>query len=297
MKLTTGPGGDDFLQSPAKKAKLTHLDPLDSSPPAKRKATSGKMKGPRKQDEVKEESPPPRAVFKMPDELPGSDHDRPSTGGIADVSLSDLDSSDDEATTVQAPPPKEDEAVCPWCGDAVDGTSLKDFSKGKRMSVRMQTKFCQIHKRTAARESWRDKGYPEVDWDTLESRFADHDDFLLRIVSGEPSHFRTILGDKIESGKARSLKREDNMNPGYYGPRGFNLMCDYLVGKFANILMEKAVDDPVIAGRGPAAFIQSVLVAELAVQLVMVDMGVPLAEAREIMEESKALGEMVHEDL
>lgn len=190
------------------------------------------------------------------------------------------------------------EAECPWCGDVVPDALLKEFSKGKRLNVRMQTKFCQTHKKQTALDTWREKQYPaEILWSDLQSRFEDHRDFLLEVVSGGPSHFRSILAKKIETGKARSLKKEDNLNPGYYGPRGFNLMCDYLVGEFGDLLKEKAVSDRVIAGRGSASFIESVLVAELAVRLIQEDMDVSTEEARDMMEESKALGEMIHEEV
>lgn len=144
-------------------------------------------------------------------------------------------------------------------------------------------------------ETWQAKRYPEVDWENLYKRFAAHRTFLLGIVNGKDSHFRRILAQKVESGQARSMKKEGNMNPGYYGPRGFDLMCDYLVDEFGELLKGRAVDDRVIAGRGSAAFIQTVLVAELAVQLIKNDMGVSAEAARSIMEESKALGEMIHE--
>ncbi|KAM4059467.1 RTC4-like domain-containing protein [Hirsutella rhossiliensis] len=185
--------------------------------------------------------------------------------------------------------------VCPWCGQPVDKMLLDDFSWGKRMNVRLQTRFCRQHKKQTAMETWRAKNYPEVDWEGMDRRFAAHRSFLLGIINGNASHFRSILAQKIKSGQARSMKKEGDMNPGYYGPRGFDLMCDYLVDEFGELLKEKAVDDRVIAGRGSAAFIQTVLVAELAVQLIKDDMGVSAEEARSIMEESKALGEMVHE--
>ncbi|KAM5356206.1 hypothetical protein ACJ41O_002852 [Fusarium nematophilum] len=176
-------------------------------------------------------------------------------------------------------------------------SDLAEFAKGRRLNVQMQTKFCRKHKKETAMKTWRERGYPHVEWQGLDHRFEDHREYLLKIVHGKPSHFRNILADKIESGQARSTKKEGNLNPGYYGPRGCRLMCDYLVEEFGELLKENAVGDRVIAGRGPAAFIQSVLVAELAVQLIMEDMDVSAGEARKIMEESKAVGEMIHEEV
>lgn len=296
------PGDNEVPKPPALKPTVKRTHSSSSSIRNKfGQAKSQKKKAKEKEEQARKSPDLPRAVFKMPEELPDPDRERPHVDGAVVFSLSDLDSSGDEAGTVRVPTKEKEvestETLCPWCGVPVDEKLLKEFAQGKRMNVRMQTKFCQKHKKMTAIESWQARGYPEVDWDNLESRFADHDELLLGIVNGETSHFRTILADKIESGKARSLKKEDNMNPGYYGPRGFNLMCDYLVSKFADLLKKRAVDDRVISGRGSAAFIQSVLVAELAVQLVMADMDVPVDEARDIVEESKALGEMVHEEV
>ncbi|KAJ4318281.1 hypothetical protein N0V84_006953 [Fusarium piperis] len=246
----------------------------------------------------KKTKPPPkieRAQFIVPLEMD-------DVGGYgSSPTFSDTDS--DAAESVKDEPTREEETLetrvteCPWCGDLVSETSLKEYSKGKWLNVQMQKRFCDKHKRETAMETWRERGYPHVDWERLEGRFGDHRAYLSRVIDGRKSHFRDILAERIETGQGRSLKKEGNLNPGYYGPRGCKLMCDYLVEEFGERLMEKAVSDHVIAGRGSAAFIQSVLVAELAVQLIMEDMDVSAAEAREIMEESKAVGEMIHEEV
>ncbi|KOS22487.1 hypothetical protein ESCO_002338 [Escovopsis weberi] len=187
--------------------------------------------------------------------------------------------------------------LCPWCQAPVEKSLLEGFAKGKRLNVRMQARFCQSHKKQTALATWRERRYPKVDWERLEARFAAHRGRLLGIINGGESHYRAKLAGRIELGQARDMKKEENLNPGYYGPRGFNVMCDYMVGEFGDLLKEKAVGDRVIAGRGSAAFIQSVLVAELAVQLIREDLGVSAESAREILEESKALGDMVHEEV
>ncbi|EHK26362.1 uncharacterized protein TRIVIDRAFT_128478, partial [Trichoderma virens Gv29-8] len=185
-------------------------------------------------------------------------------------------------------------AQCPWCGATVDVNLLKEFSKGKRLNVRLQTSFCESHRKKSAMVTWESKSYPKVDWASLEDRFKKHHEHLVDIINGEESHYRTALADKIEQHQARTMEKEENLNPGYYGPRGFNMMCDYLVKEFSDMLKKKAVHDKVIASRGSAVFIQSVLVAELGVQLIVEDMDVSPEKARQILEESKALGELVH---
>ncbi|KAG6054578.1 hypothetical protein E4U17_003656 [Claviceps sp. LM77 group G4] len=227
--------------------------------------------------------------------IPNEDHYRSSSiefSDMDDFASEDLGSRDRNQVAEVA----KTEAVCPWCGEEVDAKLLHDFSKGQRLNVRLQTMFCHEHKKKSAEETWQQKNYPRVEWDSIETRFARHRAPLLAIINGRPSHFRTIHKENIETGRARSMKKEGNMNPGYYGPRGFNIMCDYLVEEYGNLLKKKAVDDIVIAGRGSASFIQNVLVAELAVQMIMEDMHVPEDEAIIILEDSKMLGELVHED-
>lgn len=207
------------------------------------------------------------------------------------------DPSSDHDTTVQelVVEEKPTAAVCPWCGQEVDKASLETFAKGKRLNVRMQTRFCQQHTKSTAKTTWEERGYPEIKWESMESRFKKHHDFLLGIIDGNPSYFRSIHAKNVAEGKARSLKKEENLNPGYYGPHGFNVMCDYLVKEFSERLKAKAVEDRVIAGRGSPAFIQSVLVPELGVRLIMDDMYVDEDEARVVLSDSKVLGELVQD--
>lgn len=216
--------------------------------------------------------------------------------------FSDMDS--DTAGSVEDDPVQEEEILaggvtkCPWCSGLVSEAAFKEYSKGKGpLNVRMQKRFCDNHKRDTAMKTWRERGYPHVDWERLKDRFRDHRAYLSRVIEGKKSHFRGILAEKIETGQGRLLQKEGNLSPGYYGPRGGKLMDEYLGEEFSELLKEKAVSDYVIAGRGSAAFIQIVLVAELAVQLIMEDMDVSAAEARGILEESKALGEMIHEEV
>ncbi|PON21623.1 hypothetical protein TGAM01_v209512 [Trichoderma gamsii] len=257
-----------------------------------------------KKNPAKSPSPPP-ARFIMPALLSefkirsGGDNDI-DNGDLSDAgssSSSDLSSLGDIFPDKEAP--KDGQALCPWCGASVDMQQLKEFSEGRqRLSVKMQTKFCESHRKTSAQQTYELKSYPEVQWDTLTERFESHRARLLGIINGEQeSHYRTALADKISLGKGRSMKQEENLNPGYYGPRGFNMMCDYLVAEFSDLLKKKAIADKVIAGRGPPAFIQSVLVPELGVQLIMEDMQTSPEEARGILEESKALGELVHGEI
>jgi hypothetical protein len=282
---------------------------LTPRPKSKKLKNEGKEKAKRKskRQEKEEGEPTPKAIFKVdfdrPDPEPlGEEGDVDLDGDLSEAEGDEKDGAKDDVPQFRSFGGTDDDddpapvSLCPWCGEPVDEELLKKFSKGQRMNVRLQTRFCQRHKRDTAMEAWALKAYPAIDWDSLPQRIETHHDSLLDIVDGQESYYRSRLAEKINAGEARSMRKEENLNPGYYGPRGFNLMCDRLVQRFSSLLKEKAVKDRVISGRGSAAFIQSVLVAELATFLIMEDMGVPYDEARDIMEESKAIGEIVCEE-
>uniref|UniRef100_A0A8H7ND50 Restriction of telomere capping protein 4 n=1 Tax=Bionectria ochroleuca TaxID=29856 RepID=A0A8H7ND50_BIOOC len=304
------PGSDDEFSSPKKASRFKMPKGLESSPGSQSPVAKFKSFD----DDLRSPSPEAKAKFVLPTTLDPLDSEEkspppvfkffPATQvadlGYHDESIATLMDTDSEDEAINADDkhskPTEEMAVCPWCGDAVDAAFYREFTKGVRMNVQKQTRFCHKHKKKTALDTWRAKSYPSIDWDEMPSRVASHHAFLAGIVNGEPSYYRTKLAKKIESGASRAMKKEENLNPGYYGPKGFNIMCDLLVQRFTDLLKERAVCDRVISGRGSAAFIQCVLVAELAVQLIMRDLSVSAEEARTIMEDSKALGEMVQDE-
>ncbi|KAM3503883.1 hypothetical protein MY10362_003914 [Beauveria mimosiformis] len=276
---------DDSILAPLKKERGSKKSKRNPSPP----------------------SSPPRAVFKIPrDLLSRSPGGKSPIDDAQDEAKLSSDEEDGERSTLLKVPEESPEllrppssAKCPWCGEAVDRALLDDFFHGRRRNVRMQTRFCQLHKQRAAEQTWRDLGYPTIDWDASEARFAAHREHLHSvIVDGRGSHFREAHARNVEKGSARTmLRRDENFNPGYYGPRGLNAMCDFLVRTFGDALKDRAVDDRVIAGRGSAAFIQAVLVAELGVRLIMEDLELSEDEARQVMEDSKGIGELVQPEV
>jgi len=66
---------------------------------------------------------------------------------------------------------------------------------------------------------------------------------------------------------------------------------------FTPVLKKRVVKDRLMAARGVTGFVQSVLVPEVAVSLIMEDMNVDVEEARSILTESKGMGELVNEEI
>lgn len=247
----------------------------------------------RRQQEMEDGSP--KAVFKMPSGLGSQD----------DLAYdSDLDPFDDadraEMTPVCDIMPandEHDEPVCPMCGEAVEQALLDKFSKNKVMTINQQHRFCNHHKAKTARQTWVDRGYPDINWSRLDERIAEHHKYLEGILNGGASHFSALFGKNVKAGKNKTLlKTDQNLTPGYYGSRGARVMTENLIDHFSSLLRKIAVQDRLVSARGHTAFVQFVLVPELAVRLIMEDMDVPAESARTIMEESQRVGDLLNEE-
>ncbi|KAM7205779.1 RTC4-like domain containing protein [Naviculisporaceae sp. PSN 640] len=197
--------------------------------------------------------------------------------------------------------PKSSKTVCTMCDEEVDEKVRRKFDEknpGSRFNFRREQKFCLFHKKQSAKETWKLKGYPEIDWKRLDKRIAKQHNFLQAILEGGDSYYGDVLKQSVKSGQNRTLLKSDqNMTPGYYGIRGLRVMTENLTYKFSRLLRERAVQDRLISSRGYMGYLQSVLVPELAVQLIKDDMSVSEEKAREIMAESSAVGELINEEL
>ena len=124
-------------------------------------------------------------------------------------------------------------AVCPMCKQPVDRSYLEEFCKvDTRMSLRQQSQFCKAHKERSAKSEWEERGYPEIDWQQLDTRITKFhtfmDDVLLRRKS---SFYRNAFEDTLKSGKNKTLQESlmggdeiEGTCPGYYGGRGAKVM-------------------------------------------------------------------------
>lgn len=215
-------------------------------------------------------------------------------------SLSDMLS--DDVTRARTQSPIEDDAVlapslgrCPMCNKPVNKKLLK--SQGF-MNIRQQERFCNSHQKDSALYEWNDKGYPEINWNSLDSRIARHHDFIEKLIRGQDSHYRNLLDDIVEAGTERNLlKSKGNLTPGYYGSRGLQAISENIMLKFTPLLKERAVRDKAVMARGVTGFVQMVLVPEVATLLIMEDMSVDEEKARDVLTESIGLGDMVHEEI
>lgn len=274
--------------------KTIHFNSDDTSPVSdlklpKQSRKKRKSKGTPQLPELQMEESPEKPEFKMPK---GFDKDaRKSNFASFDMSLDETPADEKRALGPGL-------RLCPMCGEVVDEEGLEEFSKGQRMTIARQSKFCLAHKKKSAQKAWEDLGYPDIDWKKLGKRIADHHDFIESLIRGASSHFGTLHEEKIKSGKNRTIfKTEEYPTPGYYGLRGMSIMTETLVETFSSLLRERAPSDNLISARGYTAYVQSVLVPELAVRLIQEDMGdITAAEARNIMANSRAIGELLNDE-
>ncbi|KAL1852117.1 hypothetical protein Daus18300_012264 [Diaporthe australafricana] len=231
-----------------------------------------------------------RPEFRMPD---GYD-DFAYTTEVVGIDMPQFPDSKADETAHLDP----DKAPCPMCDEPVDKQWLSEYSKGQRMSISRQAKFCHLHKKRSARVLWEAKGYPKVDWGQLEARIESHRGFLESLINGAASHFGERLREKIRTGENRTLFTTDDYPiPGYYGLRGMSAMTEGIVDAFSSLLRERAPRDRLISARGHTAYVQAVLVPELGVRLIMEDMGIGgEGEARAVMRESRAVGVILNDD-
>ncbi|EFW99595.1 hypothetical protein CMQ_7963 [Grosmannia clavigera kw1407] len=255
------------------------------------------------------------AVFRMPAVCSTDEHASYNGGEPISSDEHASDSGDDSEETMAF-----ESAVCPLCSAPMDEETLlallpPDKGPGKVTtsagSVRLQLmkfdekmSFCAAHRQRTAKKTWTLRGYPDIDWDRLEGRIRKHGGHVQGVLEDRvPSHFRRLLqeqrlGGGSIGGDARDPSRGSTTSvPGYYGQRGLRIMSEAIVQRFSVVLRRQAVQDPLIAARGYLQFVQDVLVPELAVRLIMEDMGVGAEGARQILGESVAMGELMHEDV
>lgn len=120
---------------------------------------------------------------------------------------------------------------CPMCSAPVSRSFYESFGFGRRLTIREQAMFCRVHKRKDAEDQWRDKGYPDIEWDNFDRRLMQFHGLLQDILNlKRPSYYRDLLAEKVRSGRNRTMMQSmgsdyfEVLKPGYYGSRGARAM-------------------------------------------------------------------------
>jgi hypothetical protein len=193
-----------------------------------------------------------------------------------------------------------DEGPCPMrCGKILKREQLETLDP--KASIREQQAFCRKHQVKDAEEEWQQKGYPKINWERLRKRLKRHDKDIAKMIK-HPDRlwYRKEMEERNKKGKDRTIMQHleneglQGIGVGYYGPKGCDVMTDYITRQYATDIRERAVSDKIIHGRGATGYVQMVLVLELTALLVKEDMRVDDETARRIMSESTAIGDLLH---
>ncbi|KAK4997446.1 hypothetical protein LTR66_003141 [Elasticomyces elasticus] len=207
------------------------------------------------------------------------------------------------------PQPYVATTACPMCGIEVELSFLRQFREENttddRMNVRLQTQFCRAHKRRTAEHIWRDRRYPNIDWDNLDKRLAKHHSHVDSILDQRvTSYYRNQLEETLGNGTKTAVQGWNaggQIVPiGYYGSKGTRMMTESILSQFSTKLRQLAVSDKLIAAvgvsGGVSGYVQAVLVPELALALVKEDMDVDAERAKEVMVEGTDVGDLLNEE-
>ncbi|KAF2259687.1 hypothetical protein CC78DRAFT_536894 [Lojkania enalia] len=202
-------------------------------------------------------------------------------------------------------PPEFSDSNCPLCNEPVSQDHYWSFFKGVQHTLRNQQIFCREHKYRTALKEYRAKGYPEIDWGELPGRVDKCKGFLVGVLRGQTeSAYRVMHKERIERGEHRVSRRKLLKGEvpvldgtGYYGARGARALMEIITDLLADEIREVVEMDQVVAAAGFASFVQSVLVPECTVRLVMQDLDVGELVAKGVVEESGELGCLVHEEV
>ncbi|KAL4887940.1 RTC4-like domain-containing protein [Aspergillus ambiguus] len=197
-----------------------------------------------------------------------------------------------------------DQALCPWCKEPVDPRALMRFQAQSKQRIREQQRFCESHKTGSAEKEWREKGYPEIDWEGFDERIKRHfDDIESILLPDSTSYYRNILDESLKSGQTTNFRLTldgdglETISCGYYGTRGAAKMLHGLTDRFSRTLRRLAAEDHIVKKIGVVGYAQHVLVPELATRLVKEDMGVNDESARMILRQSIDIGEKLNHAL
>lgn len=194
---------------------------------------------------------------------------------------------------------------CPLCENLVQPSYYWDFWKGKgTKTMHLQKQFCRLHTEHDALALYKQKGYPEIDWELLPARVENYHSQLIALLKGDvESHYRDSHAQKAEAGERPNVREMMASNAdletktGYYGPRGRRAMMEAITTQLADVIRECAEKDKVVNFGGFANFVLRVLVPELTIRLVIEDCGCSEQMAKEIIQESGELGGLVHDEI
>jgi hypothetical protein len=187
--------------------------------------------------------------------------------------------------------------LCPFCCKRLPAS----FIESPPTASRAKYMFCQRHENAEILEQGKSRGYPSS-FDGIQFRYRIQKllPAIKRVINSPTESEFLVLQRKKTSRKNAAapmiqMKMFEDSQPGYYGPRGAELISQILMEKFGERIRRS--DNLFSALKfcgGVTGYVSSVLVPEVGVRLIMEDMDVVWEKARDVMKESVEFGAVVN---
>ena len=163
--------------------------------------------------------------------------------------------------------------------------------------------YCKRHEDTTSLEAGRSKGYPEsFDFKFIYSRVLTvlKNIQIQKLIKGEQKSeilktLQTSTSNRNAATPMAMFQVFDLTQPGYYGPRGVELITRLVMENFADeIRNSKKLQESLRFCGGVMGYVSSVIVPEVGIRLIMEDKDIDWEKARQIMKESVAYGSVIN---
>jgi hypothetical protein len=188
---------------------------------------------------------------------------------------------------------------CPFCRKVLSST----FVEEPPTAPRARYGYCKRHEDTTSLEAGRSKGYPEsFDFKFIHSRVLTvlKNIQIQKLIKGEQKSeilktLQTSTSNRNAATPMAMFQVFDLTQPGYYGPRGVELITRLVMEKFADeIRKSKKLQESLRFCGGVMGYVSSVIVPEVGIRLIMEDKDIDWEKARQIMKESVAYGSVIN---
>ena len=188
---------------------------------------------------------------------------------------------------------------CPFCRKVLPNTFIEEPPTASRARYG----YCKRHEDAATLEEGKRKGYPEsFDFKIIQSRVLSvlQNIQIQKVINGEQKseilqNLRTSTLNRNAATPMAMFQVFDLTQPGYYGPRGVELITRLVMEKFADeIRHSKKLQESLRFCGGVMGYVSSVIVPEVGILLIMEDKDIDWAKARQIMKESVSYGSVIN---
>ena len=231
------------------------------------------------------------AVFQSPDDLQSTSRTSPSSvKEFENPPVFDFSKITPKSSTRQK---------CPFCRKVLPNT----FVEEPPTAPRARYGYCKRHEDVATLEAGKRKGYLEsFDFIFIQSRVLTllKNLQIQKIIRGEQKSeilqtLRTSTSNRNAATPMAMFQVFDLTQPGYYGPRGVELITRLVMEKFADeIRNSKKLQESLRFCGGVMGYVSSVIVPEVGIRLIMEDKDIDWEKARQIMKESVAYGSVIN---